>query len=229
MSEDIWIIFDKDGTLIHFDASWVKIGIQLVEAVCDHFHIDVSAEVKKRLGIEAEAFQPGSIMASGTLEDMVAVFNEFTDEDTSDYTAQKSQALIDTREPEVNVIKGVESMLHTLKSEGYRLGILTSDNRKGMQHFFDKTHFEPLFDIVISTNGDNFEKPDPRILQPLWERGVQGKHLIFVGDTDNDMLTGKNVNAKQTIGVKTGLGSQATFQEADVIINDVTELPNILK
>ncbi|MGS0650255.1 HAD family hydrolase, partial [Staphylococcus arlettae] len=26
-----WILFDKDGTLIHFDRSWMKIGLQLVD------------------------------------------------------------------------------------------------------------------------------------------------------------------------------------------------------
>ena len=229
MSEKLWIMFDKDGTLIHFDESWIKIGIQLVEAVCDYFHIKAIEDVKIQLGIENDAFKPGSIMAAGTLEDMIKVFNQYADQNTRSYTTQRSQALIHAREPEVTLIEGVASMLHALKSQGYHLGILTSDNRTGITHFFEKTQLQSLFDIVISTDGDNFEKPDPRILQPLWDRGIQGKDLIFVGDTDNDMLTGKNVNARQTIGVKTGLGSQATFQEADVILNDVTELPQILK
>ena len=229
MPNAIWLMFDKDGTLIQFDQSWVKIGVQLVEDVCAHFHIKDIHRVKKDVGIEKDAFTPGSIMASGTLEEMVTVFNQYTDQDTTSYTTQRSQALIHAREPEVILFEGVVSMLHTLKSQGYHLGILTSDNRTGMAHFFEKTQLQSLFDIVISTNGDHYEKPDPRILEPLWERGVKGRDMIMIGDTDNDMKTGRNAHALFNVGVRTGLGNQATFADADIILNEVTELPSLLK
>lgn len=229
MPNAIWLMFDKDGTLIQFDQSWVKIGIQLVEDVCAHFHIKDIHRVKKDVGIEKDAFTPGSIMASGTLEEMVTVFNQYAGQDTTSYTTERSQALIHAREPEVTLFEGVVSMLHMLKSQGYHLGILTSDNRTGMAHFFEKTQLQSLFDIVISTNGDHYEKPDPRILEPLWERGVKGRDMMMIGDTDNDMKTGRNAHALFNVGVRTGLGNQAKFDDADVILNDVTELPSILK
>lgn len=228
MTNESWIMFDKDGTLIHFDKSWVKIGIQLVEAVCDYFHIDDREAVKADLGIVNDAFTPGSIMASGTLDEMITVFNQYAEQDTTRFTQQKSQALIDTREPEVVFIDGVIATLKELKSAGYRLGILTSDNRTGMEYFFERTQLQHLFDSVISTNGDNFEKPDPRILEPLWNQGVKGEHLIIVGDTDNDMKTGKNAQARYTVGVRTGLGNQAKFDDADIVLKDVTALPKFL-
>ncbi|MGV3224501.1 HAD family hydrolase [Staphylococcus hyicus] len=229
MPNAIWLMFDKDGTLIEFDQSWIKIGVQLVEDVCAYFHIKALDDVKKELGIVNDGFSPGSIMASGTLQDMITVFNQYANQDTTLYTTEKSQMLIRTREPEVILFDGVVTMLHTLKSKGYHLGILTSDNRTGMAHFFEKTQLQSLFDIVISTNGDHYEKPDPRILEPLWERGVKGRDMIMIGDTDNDMKTGRNAHALLNVGVRTGLGNQAKFDDADVILNDVTELPSILK
>lgn len=229
MPNAIWLMFDKDGTLIEFDQSWIKIGIQLVEDVCAYFHIKALDDVKKELGIVNDGFSPGSIMASGTLQDMITVFNQYANQDTTLYTTEKSQMLIRTREPEVILFDGVVTMLHTLKSKGYHLGILTSDNRTGMERFFEKTQLHTLFDSVISTNGDCYEKPDPRILEPLWERGVKGCDMIIIGDTDNDMKTGRNAHAKLTVGVRTGLGEHATFHEADVILKDVTKLPELLK
>lgn len=55
----------------------------------------------------------------------------------------------------------------------------------------EETQLTDVFDMVISTNDGQYEKPDIRLLQPLWNRGVRGEDVIMVGDTDNDMLTGK--------------------------------------
>lgn len=57
----------------------------------------------------------------------------------------------------------------------------------------EETQLTDVFDMVISTNDGQYEKPDIRLLQPLWNRGVRGEDVIMVGDTDNDMLTGKKI------------------------------------
>ena len=58
--------------------------------------------------------------------------------------------------------------------------------------------------------------------------GVQGEALVMVGDTDNDMLTGKNAGSALNVGVRTGLGQEATFEAADVVIDDVSQLLSVL-
>ena len=32
-----WILFDKDGTLIDFDMSWMKVGIQMVDEFVERY------------------------------------------------------------------------------------------------------------------------------------------------------------------------------------------------
>lgn len=220
-----WILFDKDGTLIQFDESWVKIGIQLIDDVCHHFNIEKIDAVYRELGVRNNQFQPGSIMASGTLEDMIAVFNQFAQQDTAQWTANRSQTLIRQRVPENVLYEGVKETLEKLKHEGYHLGIVTSDNATGVQYFLEQTGLHAMFERIISTDEGGYEKPDACILEPLWEKGVHKEEVIIVGDTDNDMLTGKNASLKMTIGVLTGLGESASFKEADTVISSVTELP----
>ncbi|REI08852.1 HAD family hydrolase [Staphylococcus felis] len=223
-----WIMFDKDGTLIQFDQSWVKIGIQLIDDVCYHFKIKNKEDVYQKLGVIDKQFKEGSIMASGTLEDMIGIFNQFANQDTANWTSNRSQELIRQRVPENIMYTGVKEMLERLKNEGYHLGIVTSDNDEGVTQFLKQTDTEGLFECVISTNGDGYEKPDSRILQPLWDKGIKKDEVIIVGDTDNDILTGKNAHLLLSIGVRTGLGQAAQFEEADFVIDSVNELPNVL-
>ncbi|UXR71858.1 MULTISPECIES: HAD family hydrolase [unclassified Staphylococcus] len=224
-----WLLFDKDGTLIQFDQSWVKVGIQLVDDVCEHFEIAERSIVYDAIGIEEQAFRSGSVMASGSLEEMTAIFNQYTHVDTYDWVCARSQQLIDTREPESKLYPGVREALIQLKSHGYQLAIVTGDNAQGVSHFLNETGMEDVFSCVISTNGDNYEKPDPRLLQPLWSLGVEGEEMIMIGDTDLDMETGKRARCAKNIGVKTGLGREATFDEADVVLEDVTQLIDYLE
>ncbi|MBF1992904.1 HAD family hydrolase [Staphylococcus schleiferi] len=228
MTNQQWILFDKDGTLIHFDQSWTKIGIQLVDEVCAHYKIDNRIEVYHKLGIRDHQFVKGSIMASGTLKDMINIFNAFTDVETTKWVSERSQQLIRQRQPEIELYEGVQTLLYELKQQSYQLGLVTSDNAVGVDKFIKTTQLEQVFDLLISTEGDQYEKPDARLLQPLWDMGVQGEALVMVGDTDNDMLTGKNAGSALNVGVRTGLGQEATFEAADVVIDDVSQLLSVL-
>ncbi|EKH7760463.1 HAD family hydrolase [Staphylococcus pseudintermedius] len=223
-----WILFDKDGTLIHFDDSWTKIGIQLVNDICDHFKLEDRLAVYQAIGIKDERFEVNSVMNGGTLKDLIVVLQQFTNENIADWVAQRSQTLISQRVPEINLYEGVASLMQRLKAQGYALGIVTSDNHTGVTQFLEETQLTDVFDMVISTNDGQYEKPDIRLLQPLWNRGVRGEDVIMVGDTDNDMLTGKNMKSALNVGVRTGLGQEAKFEAADVVIDHVGLLENVL-
>lgn len=145
-----------------------------------------------------------------------------------EWIAQRSQTLISQRVPEIELYEGVAALVQRLKAQGYALGIVTSDNHTGVTQFLEETQLTDVFDMVISTNDGQYEKPDIRLLQPLWDCGVRGKDVIMVGDTDNDMLTGQNMKSALNVGVRTGLGQEATFEAADVVIDHVGLLESVL-
>ncbi|HHU6750285.1 TPA: HAD family hydrolase [Staphylococcus pseudintermedius] len=228
MNATKWILFDKDGTLIQFDESWTKIGSQLVDDVCDHFQLEPRQAVYRGIGIKDGRFEKDSVMNGGTLKDLIAVFQQFSDVEMAEWIAQRSQTLISQRVPEIELYEGVEALVQRLKAQGYALGIVTSDNHTGVTQFLEETQLSDVFDVVISTNDGQYEKPDIRLLQPLWDLGVRGEDVIMVGDTDNDMLTGKNMKSALNVGVRTGLGQEAKFEAADVVIDHVGLLENVL-
>ncbi|MBF7019477.1 HAD family hydrolase [Staphylococcus sp. 18_1_E_LY] len=226
-----WILFDKDGTLIYFDRSWMTIGLQLADDFIDRYKhkitdIDVAY---KRLGIVDGEIQQGTVMASGALDNMVAAFNEIAGEDVTQWVQQRSQTLVDNRVPDNKWVEGAYQTLEHLQQQGYKMGIVTSDSKKGVDQFLDVTQSDRFFDVVISTEANAVEKPNPEVLKPLFDNyDVDPKDVAIVGDTANDIKTGKNAGLGLSIAVLTGVDIEESFAEADYIIPTMNEVIDII-
>ena len=80
------------------------------------------------------------------------------------------------------------------------------------------TNATSLFDLIISTEADAYEKPNPKVLSPLFEQyNVDPQKVAIVGDTANDMKTASNANLGMAIGVLTGIATKEELHEADII------------
>ena len=225
-----WILFDKDGTLIEFDKSWEKIGVRLVDSFLDKFPIADKEAAHRQLGVIDDAIVPNSVMGSGSLDDMVKAFNNIAGEDVSDWTRNTSQELVDNRVPENNWIEGVYETIKSLKNEGYKIGIVTSDSRKGVMQFLEDTNSEDAFDLIISTETHAAEKPNPAVLNPLFDHyDVRPAEVVIVGDTNNDMKTKVNAELGLAIGVLSGIAKKDELEDADYIIDTAVDVPKILK
>lgn len=224
-----WILFDKDGTLIEFDKSWEKVGVRLVDQFFDAFPIENKETAHRQLGIIDGAINPSSVMGSGSLEDIVNAFGNLAGKDVSDWTRTTSQKLIDTREPEHKWIDGVYDTIQQLKNQGYKIGIVTSDTKKGTLQFLEATQSRDLFDLIISTETHAAEKPDPKVLDPLFDAyDVKPENVAIIGDTNNDMKTATNANLGLAVGVLSGIAKKDELVDADVIVDDASQIMSVL-
>ena len=226
-----WVLFDKDGTLIEFDQSWMKIGFQLVDDFIDAYReaIRDPEAVYHAFGVKDGEIQPGSILASGALKEMMVTFNQQVAEDVTPWVEARSQTLVDERVPENKWVEGMKNTLDTLKKQGYKLAIVTSDSKKGVDQFLDHTGTASYFDVVISTEANAVEKPDPAVLEPLFNYDdVKPETVVIVGDTPNDIQTGINAQLGMTVGVLTGVGSSEDLNHADHVIETANELVSLL-
>lgn len=227
-----WILFDKDGTIIYFDRSWMKIGLQLVDDFMEVYEDEIADReaAYAYLGVVDGEIQPGTIMASGALDEMVRAFCDIAGQDVTKWAQSRSQTLVDNRVPENVLVEGIEETLETLKRQGYKMGIVTSDSKKGVEQFLEITKFDHFFDVVISTEANAVEKPNPEVLNPLFDHyDVAPQDVVIVGDTANDMQTGVNAKLGLKIAVLTGVGLEQEFTNADYIVetaNDIVEIIN---
>lgn len=120
---------------------------------------------------------------------------------------------------------GLVEELKKLKSRGIKLAIL-SNKPDNVTIMVAQKLFGDLFDIVHGKRENIKTKPDPEGTVALMkELGVKSEECVFVGDTNVDIKTAKNVKMK-SIGVLWGFRDEKELFDAgaDYIIEKTEEI-----
>lgn len=122
-------------------------------------------------------------------------------------------------------------VLNSLSQKGYPLAICTNkyeaEAKNIAKHFFG----DYIFDIVVGDTPGTKKKPDPeKVLKiaNMWD--IEPKDIIYLGDSDVDMQTGKNAQM-YTIGVLWGFRDEEELIQngADKIIKSPLEILDLVK
>ena len=114
----------------------------------------------------------------------------------------------------VYVYSGVMELLDTLRSLGIRLAVLSNKPHSSTILTVEK-FFPGIFDIVCGGRLDMPLKPDPTAaIDILSTLGITAEECAFIGDSDTDIITGKNLGAKITVGVEWGYRERALLVSA---------------
>ena len=119
------------------------------------------------------------------------------------------------------------SMLEDLRMSNLILGIITNGYGQFQMDNIKALGIEKYFKTILVSEWEGIKKPDPQIFKRALEQlNVSANESIFVGDhPEND------VKAAQNVGIK-GIWKK-DFQwenvKADIIVDDFTELPLIIK
>ena len=106
---------------------------------------------------------------------------------------------------------GIYQTLDRLKEDGYRLGCVSNKAQYALDILIKK-HFDGYFEVVIG-DGVYKRKPDPEAIYETSKRlNVRIEDLIYVGDSDVDVMTVNNAKCK---GVFVSYG----FRENEVLVN----------
>lgn len=122
------------------------------------------------------------------------------------------------------IYDGITDALDFFKSQGMKLAVVTNKPHKSavimVEHFFGKNYF----DFVIGAKEDKPKKPDPYSANlALDELKCKPCDAVFFGDSDVDVLTGKN-SAMETVGCSWGFRSREVLENAaPTVIIDAPE------
>lgn len=98
---------------------------------------------------------------------------------------------------------GVRETLETLRRHGRRLAIASTKKGKGILRATEHFGITPLFDRLQGSDEIPY-KPDPAIIHKIvGEMGWTYDETVMIGDTDYDMLAGRNAGIA-TCGVTYG-------------------------
>lgn len=139
------------------------------------------------------------------------------------------------RDQHVNMVEkneAIYSLVWQLKTNGYKLGIVTGKARRSLDISLECLGLNNIFDVIVTGDDVKFPKPHPEgINLALEELGLPNKEAIFLGDSDADILAGKQANV-HTIGVH-WLPNFQTIEfsvQPDEVFSDISEfLPSILE
>lgn len=131
----------------------------------------------------------------------------------------------------VTEYEGVQETLDRLKDTGYQMAIVTSKRRDTAYQGIELMKLNAYFPVVISLDEVTRYKPDPEPVDLALEGlGATAEQAIMVGDSQHDILSGKNAGTL-TAGVDwtvQGAEHLASF-EPDVMLTSMRDLPEFLK
>ena len=83
--------------------------------------------------------------------------------------------------------------------------------------------------VLCGDDPDSISKPNPHNALFICEKlGVGPEEAIMVGDTPADTIMGQTAQLGLTVGVLTGVGDHADLADADIIMEDVGGLVDLV-
>ncbi len=233
------IVFDKDGTLLDFDAFWVSQTIAAIKEVLkavEKEEADLEA-ILKAFGVENGVTDIDGVLCHGTYEEIGLVLYEILKENGETRSADEIVSLFNDA-CKNNVDKGVvlptceniKEVLTRLKEEGRTLLIVTTDNYETTYRCLDALGIKDYFEKIYADDGITPTKPDPTcIVEYLKAVGSSAEKAVMIGDTMNDIGFARNAGM-HVIGVaKTEKTRARLAPYADFVIPDISTVCDVIK
>ncbi len=222
------IVFDKDGTLFDFDATWGgwSRGFIAAEAGGDP---DLTGRLADALGYDLakNAFLPQSIVIAATTDKVAdAILPLLPGHSKTALLARMDARAIAADQIEVTPLI---PLLAGLRARGLRLGVATNDTEAPARAHLDAAGVTGLFDFIAGFDSGYGGKPAPgQLLGFAAAMDVPPAQCAMVGDSLHD-LTAARAAGMVAVAVLTGIaGRDDLTPYADVVLESVADLPGWL-
>ncbi|MGC8836914.1 MAG: AI-2E family transporter [Anaerolineae bacterium] len=132
--------------------------------------------------------------------------------------------------PDITEIPPVDGMRDALQAlaRRYRLGLLTTRPRREAIRWLEHHGLMDTFAVITANDDVHHRKPDPEgVLRSAERLNLPPNCCLVVGDTPDDVEAAKRAGALSA-AVLTGLGREEDLADADLLVQSVAELPELL-
>jgi phosphoglycolate phosphatase len=226
------ILFDKDGTLVDFNGTWLALYEKLALEAAE----GDSAEAARLLEIggydrASNSFLAGSELAAGTTDTIVRLWIDARDmKRTAFWKARMDRAFLEEGPAAAVPVPGLAATLRRLHAEGRKLAVVTNDLEAAARRTIEKFGVSHLFSVFLGYDSVKNPKPaaDPVHLACKL-LGVEPSETIVVGDNLHDLEMAHNAGSGAAIGVLTGTTGRAELaSKADAVLPSIADLPQWL-
>ncbi|CAN7297629.1 HAD family hydrolase [Mesorhizobium sp. LjNodule214] len=226
------ILFDKDGTLVDFNATWLGIAdfMAMDAAEGDRWKAD---RLLAAAGFDFvnKRFKPDSIFASGSNMDVVELwFPRLSDEDQMLAVARFNEITSVQGSAMAVELPGIVDSLRALHKRSYRLGVATNDSTSGAEKTLVTLGVAQLFDAAYGYDSVARPKPAPDTILAFCDlTGLRPAEIAMVGDNRHDLEMARAGRCGLAVGVLSGTGTRESLSSiADVVLDSVADLPGFL-
>jgi len=230
------IVFDKDGTLIDFNSTWLPVYRCAALEIASN-RAPLAQELLERYGYDhiTGQFVGGSLLAAGTNQEIAHAWAEHLPEvDDEEKLAALSVHLNRIFQQQVALhstpVKDLQATLRTLNKAGLKLGIATSDSYQGIHNSLQSFGVISEFEFLCGYDSGFGIKPEAgMVLEFCKAMSLAPAEVIVVGDNPHDIEMGKNARAGLCVGVLTGTSTRDELEvQADVVFEDITGLVGLV-
>jgi phosphoglycolate phosphatase len=229
------ILFDKDGTLIDFDATWGP----AIHAVMRHMaggDEAVFAELVRINGFDAaeRRFRPDSPFIAGSSESYGPLWASALGRPAGPDFLREMDVLFNRHGLEnLAPIAEPAEVLGALRTMGLALGIATNDSEAAARAQAEALGLSPYLTFLAGYDSGFGPKPGPGMVRGFADAlGLRAEAIAVVGDTAHDMHCARAAGAV-AIAVLTGpfreAARDALDPHADHIIDSIADLPDLVR
>ncbi len=226
------VLFDKDGTLIDFRATWLPAYEAIVREL---FGVDPSgADRLLRAGGYDRAtggLDPTSVLAAGTNGEIAALWAGLVGRtDVAALADDVNRRFMRHAETCLVPVTDLPALFGRLRQRRLRLGVATNDSQAALEAQVRRLRIEGLLDFCCGYDGGHGAKPGPGMVDAFARGlGLPTAAVAVVGDSLHDLEMARAAGAGLAIGVLTGASPRETLApHADHVIASIAEIEAVL-
>lgn len=227
------ILFDKDGTLIDFHATWLPI-LKEAALMTARGEPDRVPDLMASVGYDAGSGRvlSGSVIAAGDTRDLAEVWSVQATGWRVDDLVIRLDALFTARGAANSApVTDLVRLFTELRGRGLKLGIATNDTAASALATIERFGLAVHLDFHCGYDSGHGSKPAPGMVHAFCAAtGLTPSEVAVVGDNRHDFDMGRAGGAGLAVGVLTGTSSRADLEpHTDVVIDSVVDLPALLE
>lgn len=215
------IVFDKDGTLFDFAATWQVWARAFLLGITNQ-DMKRADFVGQKIGFDLHTgtFHPDSIIIAHPVDEVAAALAQY-------FPEMSVETLLTRLNGEAENVPQIEAVplipfLTNLRETGLRLGVATNDAERPARAHLGAAGILDMFDFIAGFDSGYGAKPGPgQLLAFARMVDVAPDRVVMVGDSAHDLVAGRAAGM-QTIGVLTGIAKAPDLAPfADHVFPDI--------